>query len=360
MPYSRVFVNSNGTFRNCCSADPQISSTFETFEQWWTGDSLNKFREQLNQPQLPHECRACKVTEEFNGRSFRMVINDDSQISSFSKQTIPDSWHIVMGNVCNLACWHCGEDFSSTIAQHKRQLNILDDNFIDPEIEFRRRWPDIKQQILNSYKFYDIVTITLLGGEPMYNKLAIEFVTELVESGLSKKTNIEITTNGTKLGSKMLDILNKNGWNHISVFVSVDAIGSKSEWLRYGSTWSDILTNIKHYANTVTRLELHYTVSMLNISDLSRFIDFCLDNHYRYNIMPIAMPWFMDIRNWDKSTDFINTEMVNHKAQEFLNLVGTSPIKGSAKALSNYIKQFDTIRTPLNQHDPVLAQVLDL
>jgi sulfatase maturation enzyme AslB (radical SAM superfamily) len=290
-----------------------------------------------------------------------MVINDDSQVTAFDNLTIPDSWHIVVGNICNLACWHCGEEYSSTIAQHKRQLKILNKDFIDPTVEFHNRWPDIKQNILNSYKFYDIVTITLLGGEPMYNKLAIEFVTELVNSGLSKRTNIEITTNGTKLGSKMLKVLHKDSWRHISVFVSVDAIGSKSEWLRYGSNWNEVSTNIKHYADTVTRLELHYTVSILNINNLLEFINFCLENQYRYNIIPLAEPWFMDIRHWDNTTDFINTKNIsNQQTQELVNLVGTTPTNGASAELSKYIKQFDTIRTPLRHYDPVLAQVLDL
>ena len=361
MPYSRVFVNSNGTFRNCCSANPQIISTDETFTQWWTGDNLGKFRQQLTQDQLPTECQACKLTEDFGGRSFRIVINDDSQVTTFDKPTVPDSWHIVMGNVCNLACWHCGEDYSSTIAQHKRQIKILKEDFIDPNVEFQHRWPDIKQNILNSYEFYDTVTITLLGGEPMYNKLAIDFVTELVDSGLSKRTNIEITTNGTKLGSKMLEVLHKDSWRHISVFVSVDSIGSKSEWLRYGSNWNDVLTNIKHYADTVTRLELHYTVSILNINNLSEFINFCSEHQYRYHIMPLAEPWFMDLRHWDGSVDFIDKSKITDKTSEdFVNLVGTAPINGASKELSNYIKQFDAIRTPLTYYDPMLAQVLDL
>lgn len=352
IPFSRVFSTAK-VYRNCCEAHPEVnSSSTDSVIQWWTSNELNQFRNKMFDSQLPNECKSCTIQEQDHGKSFRTNTNNIPYNSES-----PNSWHIQFGSVCNLACWTCNEHVSSTIAQHKRKLNILPDNFEDPDNIFLKRWPDLKQNILNSYNYYDTITITALGGEPIYNTTVIDFLTELVESGRARQTRLEITTNGTKLNNKLMAILDKNNWQHISVFISVDAIGAKAEWLRYGSVWKDVEKNIKFYQIYAHYIELHTFVSILNVSNLLEVYDYAVNQKIVHRITPIVSPSWLSLEKWN-GKKFINLEdFKSRNLTRFYHALGQNPDPCTKFTIKKYIEQF-TNRRPLVNFDPALAELL--
>lgn len=353
-PFSRVFSTAKA-YRSCCAARPEVfSSSSDSVVQWWSSKELNAFRNKMFATQLPNECKSCSVQELAHNKSFRTEINKIPYISG-----LPNSWHIQFGTVCNLACWSCNEHVSSTIAQHKRQLNILPKNFEDPDSIFLDRWPDLKQNILNSYNHYDTITIAVLGGEPIYNKIAIDFLSELVESGRSKNTRLEITTNGTKINSKLMLMLDKSNWQYISVFVSADAIGSKAEWLRYGSCWEDVESSINFYQKHVHYVELHTVVSILNITDLPAVHDYAVNQKIVHNIMPIISPGWLSLEKWNGEQFVDYTEFESRNLLSFYHALGSNPDPNTKSTIKNYIEQF-TNRKKLVNFDPKLAHLLSL
>lgn len=352
-PFSRVF-STGFAFRNCCATQPVISSTgSDTVETWWNSSEMNEFRNMMYKDQLPADCHSCIVQENTSGRSFRTELNKIPIINS-----VPNSWHVVFGSVCNLACWTCNENFSSTIEHHKRRLGLLPNKFQDVNALFDRRWPNLKDHILESYCHHDTITVTVLGGEPVYNKTVIDFLQQLVESNLSVRTCLEITTNGTKINSKLMKILDKKNWKHISVFVSVDSVGKKAEWLRYGSSWKDVETSIDFYQSNAHYVELHTVVSILNVMDLPEVSDYARKKNIVHNISPVLNPPWLSLKQWNGETDFINRDdFLTRNLQEFSDAIGVTPVAGTKETVQNYIQQF-TDRLPLNDFDPKLAQLL--
>lgn len=295
-PFARTFFATPGIYRNCCLTAPNTSGhSGQTFQEWWTSDQLNNFRLKLFEKELPKDCLCCHLQESSTGRSMRTEIN--KTVGNITEPlSVPNSWHIVFGNICNLSCWSCNENFSSTIAQHKRTLKILPEGFVDPEEQFQRAWPDLRSNILDSFSHHETIRISLLGGEPVYNRTVIQFLGELVDLGLSQRTKIEITTNGTKLNNRLMQILNKSNWNYICVFISVDAVGPKSEWLRYGSSWADVESSIDYYRKNADYLEIHTVLSILNINDLPRLYDYCKSINIPQAIIILADPDYMALQ----------------------------------------------------------------
>ena len=356
IPFVEAFSGLVAPYRNCCTADPQIESRpDQTFDQWWNSQELNDFRQKFFTDQWPSECYKCQLQEIESGKSFRTAVN---QVTD-KIEPWPQRWNLKFGNVCNLGCWTCNEWSSSTIAQHKQQINILPENFVNPEEKFIKLWPSLKQDILKSYQYYDTVTLTLLGGEPLYIKQIPEFLEELGKLGLSSRTRLEFHTNATQYRDRLF---NDYDWNYICVFLSLDAVGKKAEWLRYGCDWSKIENNINAFKKVSNYLEVHCTLSVLNLCDLPDLKHFCESKQLPLNVVTISSPGFMALPKWSGTAQELADQdlLISAGYGMYYDLVGTESVADSKQMLSNYIKQFDSIRAPLINFDPKLAQILSL
>ena len=354
VPFNRVFVLNDGSFRDCCATRPPIISN-DTFNQWWNNNpDLSSFRDQLKKNTWSDRCSACQIQEKTQGTSFRTEVNNFAQGST----NWPNQWSIMFGTRCNLACWVCSENSSSVIENHKRRLGLLDANFESPNSKFESRWPDIKSAILDSYQYNQTVYLHLLGGEPVYNTIAISFLEELVAKGLSKRTRLEITTNATII-KPIRSIIKKSIWNHISVYLSLDAVGRKAEWLRYGTDWQKIDRNVDFYRVAANYVQIHATVSVLNLNDLPDMQNYAESKKLNINYNPVVTPQFMNLKHWDGPQIYKDiTLFQNTTLKQYVELTASEPIKGSHQQLLQYIKSFDSIRQPLSLYDSFLSNVL--
>lgn len=317
-------------------------------------------RDSLLETNLPLACKNCEIQEQMHGTSFRLAANKEMR-SLNEYVTSPDTWHILFGNKCNLACWSCSENNSSMIAFHKNQINILPENFIDPNKEFDRKWPDLKRSILDSYNHHDHIRISILGGEPIYNKDVIKFLEYLIEQKLSTRTTLEFTTNGTILGERLIKLFERSQWKYICIFVSVDAVGRVGEWIRYGSDWSTVETNIMKYRNAVNYIEIQTVLSILNLIALPGLSDFCKEHKLPHSVVTLSDPEFMDLRKWDGDTSIIDRQMFTDKKLDgYLDILGSDATIGTSSKLRSYIQQFSPVRKNLVDFDPLLARFLGL
>ena len=345
IPFARAFVLSNGRYRNCCATDPEIISESTNFVHWWTQDQqLENFRTEIATENFPAACQSCRI-QELSGESFR---TNSNRLNPTINPVYPREWSINFGNTCNLSCWTCNEQFSSTIEAHKRTLNILPVGYQNPNAEFERLWPALRDNILKSYDHHDDVTISILGGEPTYNPMVIEFLEWLLDNGYSQRTKLEITTNGTK-NKKLMRGLNKKDWKYVYVAMSVDAVGDRAEWIRYGSRWEDVNASVDYYIAHANYVELHCTLSVLNICDLPDVASYADSKNINMVVIPVQQPDYMSLMSWD-GEDF-NLDLARYQnLQQYVELIGTNPVPGSAQRLNDYIAQFATIRKLQSKH----------
>lgn len=360
VPFVKSFVLSDGRYRNCCVTTPNINSLpGETFDHWWNNNQeFKQFRDSLYQNSFPESCEPCRLGERATGNSLRTQINLENKNKNLNL-AYPKDWSISFGNVCNLACWSCNENFSNTIAKHKKKINILPDNFEDPTAKFIANWPTLQSQILKSYEYHKTVVLTLYGGEPIYNPIVIQFLEHLIELGLGPRTKLQLTTNTTKTNKKLISMLSKKYWQHVFVAMSIDAVGKKAEWLRYGSNWDDILDNINWYKAHANYVEIHSTLSILNVVDLPSVYDLAKSKDIPLVIIKLTYPDFMNIINWDGPRPKIDpAEYELRGLGEYINLLGTNPTLGNKDKLCEYITTLSKVRKPLEEFDVELYNLL--
>ena len=344
------FSGVNSEFRNCCLTDPQIlSQPGQTFTDWQQDPRLIAFKKSMYTEGWHKDCYRCQLQEEESGSSFRTAVNDQVKIDK-NFGIWPSRWHIKFGNICNLACWTCDEHSSSVIAQHKKTIKILDENFIDPTQQFKTLWTTLEHDVLKSYDYHDIITLSLLGGEPLYNKIVSNFLSRLKDLGLASRTRLEFHTNGTKINETLFS---KNTWNYVCVFLSLDAIGKKAEWLRYGGRWQDIESNITFFKSVADYLEVHCTLSILNINDLPSLDKFCKILDLPLKILLLSEPNFMSIIKWAGNKNLITDPnyLANNGFDYYYNLIGSNPDNNSVTQLKDYINQYNSIRHNLKDYD---------
>lgn len=359
-PFAEGFSGAKSAFRNCCVTDPHILSLPEqTFEQWWADSRLNEFRDRLLTNAWPTDCHRCQIQEQETGHSFRTALNESTEITK-TFGLWPSRWNLKFGNICNLACWTCDEKSSSVIQQNKKVIGILPDNFVDPEETFQQQWKTLKQDVLKSYDYHDTVTLTLLGGEPLYNSTVIEFLQDLKTLNLSKRTRLEFHTNGTKFNHSLF--ADRDVWNYVCIFISLDAVGKKAEWLRYGCNWSKVESNIKLLQQAADYVEVHCTLSVLNLNDLPELGQFCQTNNLPLKIIMLASPEYMSILKWSGDPALVadRSRLERQGFASYYDRLGKFPDPDAVHNLKHYIEQFDGIRQNLQNIDPKLARAIGL
>jgi hypothetical protein len=357
VPFVEAFSGTNSDYRNCCATYPQICSLpGQTFEQWQQDPRLTEFKQRLCQDQWIDECRACEIQEKQHGHSFRTAVNSAVEIDDVFG-IWPSRWNLKFGNVCNLACWSCSENSSSVIAHHKRQIDILPNGFVDPEKKFQKLWPQLEANILKSYDHHKTVTLTLLGGEPMFNKTVLAFLNYLIELGLAGRTRLEFHTNATLINQKLFAT---DQWQYVCVFLSLDAVGHKAEWLRYGCHWNEIETNVEFFKSVADYVEVHCTLGVLNIKDLPDLAEFCSAKQLPLKVMTLNSPEFMSLLAWPASPDLIanRTQLEQFGYEQYYDIIGTNARSDMPIKLLQHIQQFDDIRQNLMDFDPDLLHAL--
>lgn len=218
----------------------------------------------------PSACESCISDECNNLTSYRQSFNS-SKTSSPGLQFVD----IRNTNICNLKCRYCGPHFSSQWAKELGHIS------------------PILQQDLNSWKT-TLITDSLhwlyfTGGEPMISADHWNMLQSLVTSGQSKDISLMYNSNLTVTQYKSVDIQELwKKFKKVQINCSVDAVGKPIEYIRSGSNWQQIDTNIqslKQYKNI--KLVLSPVISILNIWFLPDLVDYATNN--QLSISPIVL-----------------------------------------------------------------------
>jgi organic radical activating enzyme len=358
VPFTTAFTYNNIGFRDCCTRYPQIiSQPDQNFANWWHSNELVSFRHQLlTSNQWPSGCEGCQLREASTGTSFRLAVNQE--VSTCIDYTWPSAWNINFGNICNLGCWTCSERCSSVIHNHKTRSGIKFPIIGDAQQQFETNWPELKNHVLTSYDHHDVVSLTVLGGEPLYNPVVQDFLQELIESDLASRTRLFFHTNATIDPSRTYVANTIKDWKYLCVFLSLDSVGRYAEWLRYGTRWTHIENNIPSFLSLCDYVEIHATVSVLNINQLPELLGFSQQHQLNLRLQPMSNPDFMSLEAWDLGADALLILPMQDQFRYLYDLIGADPITGSADKLKSYIRSFDAVRDPLSKFCPEIARKL--
>jgi len=319
LPWISIETSPIGTARPCCLAKDEITYFDEqgyehkynlkthTLEEIYHSRYMQVLRRDFLYGQKPATCQRC-WDEEAAGRTSKRInsrIRLKEYVDAVDFNNIdPDQlWFIdlKLGNICNLKCRICGSWSSSKWA--KEEIDYI------PELIDRKThlaytylkdgaWPresevfwDNLKTLLPNIKYFEFT-----GGEPFLIEQHFELLRYAVEQGYSKNIEIHYNTNGTVFPESAELWAN---FKHVEIAFSIDNVGARFEYERYGANWQEVQENIAKFTSmrsSKISTQLCTTMNIQNVYYLPELCDWILTqtfDHVYFNML--HDPWHMCI-----------------------------------------------------------------
>jgi MoaA/NifB/PqqE/SkfB family radical SAM enzyme len=284
LPWVHLDIQPNGGCRTCCLIRQDTFGNIkdQKLKEIVNSSEQKNLRANMLAGKFSGSCIECYKDETSGHVSLRQRANKafykyDGLLESTSIDGIVDDFrlkHVTLrfSNLCNLSCVYCSSLYSTAIKDEgntgyiKSFENIKDlEQFIDENCEYTE-------------------VFDLMGGEAILDPLHNEFLNLMIQKG---KTNITLlyTTNLSIDLSTKPNLLEKwKQFKEVGFIVSLDAEEKLGEEIRRGLKWDIALKNIAYVkANLDFRhFIIQPTVSILNIFNLAKFINYLLKNELVY------------------------------------------------------------------------------
>jgi MoaA/NifB/PqqE/SkfB family radical SAM enzyme len=315
LPWISIETSPIGTARPCCLAKDEITKTDgskyslrETpLEEIYHSTYMQNLRQDFLAGNKPATCNRC-WDEEAAGRTSKRInsrirLKEYYNLVDFQNVNPDQLWFIdlKLGNICNLKCRICGSWSSSKWA--KEEIDYI------PELLDRKThlaytylkdgaWPresnvfwDNLKTLLPNIKYFEFT-----GGEPFLIEQHFELLRYAVETGDSQHIEIHYNTNGTVFPEQATLW---NNFKHVEIAFSIDNVGARFEYERYGADWNDVQENITKFtamrSNKIST-QLCTTMNIQNVyylPELCNWISTQTFDHLYFNML--HDPWHMCI-----------------------------------------------------------------
>jgi MoaA/NifB/PqqE/SkfB family radical SAM enzyme len=338
LPWISVETSPIGTARPCCLAKDEITyfdeQGFEhkfnlkthTLEEIYHSRYMQVLRRDFLYGQKPSTCQRCwdeeaagRVSKRMNSRIRLKEYYDSVDWNNLNPNQL---WFIdlKLGNICNLKCRICGSWSSSKWAKEeidyiggnrKEHLayKFLQDGAWPRESEVF--WENLRT-LLPNIKYFEFT-----GGEPFLIEQHFELLRYAVEQGHSKNIEIHYNTNGTVFPEQAELWSN---FKHVEIAFSIDNVGDRFEYERYGANWNLVQDNIAKFTtlrSSKISTQLCTTMNIQNVYYLPELCDWISTqtfDHVYFNML--HDPWHMCIsRMTDKAQGLVIERLTNHTFQ---------------------------------------------
>jgi len=318
-PWVHLFVSPNGDTYPCCGYQYDHNhvagnTTQNTLKQIWNSEHMRTLRLNMLNETPSSGCRRCYEQEQAGFFSMRNSANKHhGKHISRVDNTQPDGtyddfamiyWDVRFNNLCNLRCRSCGPQFSSSWYQDQKAIAP---DYDQRALIFAGKFEtDLWEQLIEHIDYVE--QIYFAGGEPLMMDEHYRILEELESRG---KWNVRLiyNTNFTvsKLGKRsVFDYWRR--FQHVAVGASLDASGSRAEYIRKGTVWSEVESNRRQMLEICPQVDFYIsaTLSVMNAWHLPDFHrewvdkgligarDFNINNltnpdHYRIDILPTEL-----------------------------------------------------------------------
>lgn len=289
LPWVSIETSPTGTARPCCLARediPGIDLRKDTLEDAYKSVYMQDLRNQFRAGEKPATCKLC-WDEEAAGRNSKRInsqvrLKEMYQTVDWYNNTPDQLWFVdlKLGNICNLKCRICGSWSSSKWAAEEMDYLPKGANKKD-HIAYtwlkQGKWPEESpgfwenlKTLLPHIKYFEFT-----GGEPWLIEEHWDLLQYALEQGYSKNIDIHYNTNATVI-PKHLDLWENFG--RVDVAFSVDNVGKRFEYERYGADWSmanNIIDGIHGWGTETDNIttQLCFTVNIQNVYYLDELLE---------------------------------------------------------------------------------------
>lgn len=289
-PWTHLNVTPRGEIYPCCttSYEGSISNTkTSTLKQAFNSESMKKLRLNMLNEVPTDYCDFCYKHEEAGPHSFRKYSIDnfgqhfDDLVTATQDDGSVDEFKMLyfdirFRNICNFKCRTCGSDFSSQWAAEERLL------------PGREKYPILFQaddgkgtlieEVLEHIDHIEIAYFA--GGEPLITDEHYVMLEEMIRRGKTDKV-LRYNTNASNIKFKNYDIIDL--WRHfrkIELSCSIDHVGERAEWLRHGTNWGEVESNLKAFRDLdFVNFQINTVFSLFNYLTLSEFYNYLKEKH---------------------------------------------------------------------------------
>lgn len=214
----------------------------------WQSKSRQKLLDDHKNGVKNPTCNTCWHAEDAGITSFRQSYNEQLK----DVEVLDDQPRIMIvkpGNLCNNACRSCNAHTSSMWYKTDYALDNQGKTFKEYLEFFKRHKTAYTNNSLLEKRFKEwednIIFWDMYGGEPMIIPLFWKTLDQAIASKNARHKTFNVHTNGMVYVADLMDKLSNFKDAHMGF--SVDAIGPKNDYIRYGSKWTDIIGNLQKY-----------------------------------------------------------------------------------------------------------------
>jgi len=307
IPWTEVHINADGTYHSC-GAQPNtitgssIAATYNvrnmTIHEWMDSVHQKNARDDKLAGIANPLCNMCYHEDDAGSSSKRTRENQKHNTNiSFFKTAKPsvNSFHISLGNECNLACRMCTPVASSKIAVQEIKAGTFKGAARMNWTEDQNSWEHISDYLCQSE---ELKFIHLVGGEPLLNPRFEQLIDLLLAAN---KTDIYLgfTTNGTVFSESLMHKL--NAFRHVDIGISIECTGRLNDLIRQGSTTQIVLDNIELYLKHRKEGQVYVTVrtvpSALSVHTLDDLYRWCADRQIDIMTNMLVRPVYQQIKH---------------------------------------------------------------
>jgi len=288
-PWLHLNVTPKGDIYPCCSNNytaPFGSTKTTSLKEAFNNAQMKELRVNMLNDKPSKICEFCYKHEEASPFSFRTYSLE--QFANHFDDLIPTTWEdgtvpefkmhyfdIRFSNICNFKCRTCGSEFSS---QWGAEMNRNYDKTHPIVIHADDHKGGLLQEVLEQIPNIDLAYFA--GGEPLITDEHYTILEEMIRLG---RTNITLryNTNASSIKYKHHDILSL--WKHfkkIELSCSVDHYGERAEWLRKGTDWGVIESNLLEFRKLdYVSFQMNTVFSIFNYLTIGEFYEYLISKN---------------------------------------------------------------------------------
>ena len=333
-PFEHQYVHMSGSVRLCCATmenatdkkGNRVHMNNDSLQKAWNSDYMKNARLKMINGEVLEACTKCVEQEARGYKSMREESNRESNFKKVnadgSMDIMPYSLELHFGNVCNLKCKMCGQNYSNQIGKEILQIGDKDQDFLkwvykqsgnvnnwtnNLSVQYTWFQNQKTKKRLNEFVSQNITQLTIIGGEPTVIPEFYELLDYCYENDTLKDKDITLVTNLTNTNPKMTKWLPQmKKW---TIWASLDGIGDITEYIRYPSNFEKVKENLEYYKKMLHEhgngvIVFSPAIQLLNIHQLDEmlkwFIDFS-DGAWgdKFDVSWMAQVWYPRICNYD-------------------------------------------------------------
>lgn len=278
-PWIHLHAYPTGEAYPCCHAEMGVGQVGNcrnnTLSEIWQDKPMTQLRADMLSETPNPTCGRCYEQEESGFFSGRMSANKHHGHHIKKLESNPFEmtyWDIRFSNLCNLSCRSCGHIFSSSWYQDQAKLAGGKWKEQNKVLNYAGRTETDMWSQLEPHLDY-VEQIYFAGGEPLLMEEHYRILDELVRR---KRFDVRLiyNTNFTHTDLKGRSVFEYwKQFQSVAVGASLDAMGSRGEYIRKGTNWAVVEQNRRDMIKICPNVDFYIspTLSIMNAMHLPDF-----------------------------------------------------------------------------------------